>query len=209
MKIQQQNPTDKVWLDEKGVQIPFSRVTKIEIFKEKAAKKMIIGAQKLNSDILEFKALCAELCEEAFQKDLSAGKAPTKGGYTLYNFDRSVKIERQINEAIQFDENHIGAAKEKFDAFLKEGTVGVDEMVRNLIMDAFSSNKKGKLDSKKIMSLLSYKQRIDEKKYPQFHEALNLIEQSIRRPDSKTYYRIWFKNEGEQYTSIDLNFSNI
>lgn len=197
------------WNDEKGVAIPANRVTKTEKVKEKLSTKIAKGALKLSEDLIAFKTACKEACEKAYQKDLEAGKTSTKGGYTLYNFDKSVKIERTMNEAITFDENIIGAAKEKFDQFLQEGTVGVDEMVRSLIMDAFSSNKKGKLDSKKIMSLFSYKERISEKKYPHYHEALKLIEEAIRRPDSKIYYRIWIKDGANEYQNIDLNFSSI
>lgn len=198
-----------MWNDEKGIAIPSNRVTKAEKFKEKASTGVAKKALKLSEDLIAFKTACKEACEKAYQKDLEAGKASTKGGYTLYNFDKSVKIERTMNEAITFDENIIGAAKEKFDEFLTAGTQGIDEMVRALIMDAFSSTRKGKLDSKKIMSLLSYKERINEKKYPAFHEALRLIEESIRRPDSKTYYRIWIKDNTNEYQNIDLNFSSI
>lgn len=207
--INQQKPDQKTWKDEKGMDIPYSRVTKTERYKETAAGRIAKQALALNADLAAFKKACAETCEAAYQKDLANGKAPVKGGYTLYNFDRSVKVERSMNEQIQFDENLIGAAKEKFDTFLQEGTNGVDDIIRQLIMEAFSSTRKGKLDSKKVMNLLSYKERISEKKYPTFHEALSLIEQSIRRPDSRTYYRIWIKGDGGEYTNIDLNFSSI
>jgi hypothetical protein len=209
MQIKEQKSTDVFWIDEKGIQIPYKRTTKEERLKEKQSNKIAAAAIKIQESLLEFKKTCADACEKSYQADLKEGKASSKGGYTLFNFDKSIKIERSINENITFDENLIGAAKEKFDEFLKEGTEGVDEMVRALIMDAFSSNKKGKLDSKKIMGLLSYKERISEKKYPHYHEAISLIQQSIRRPDSKIYYRIWIKDDVNQYQTVDLNFSSL
>lgn len=213
MKITEQKTTEKTWLDEKGTQVPFNRVTKEERNKERAAARLVNAAIKAENSLKEFKELCAKECEKAYRADLAIGKVATrensKGGYTLYNFDRTIKIERSINESIAFDENMIGAAKEKFDTFLMEGTAGIDDMIRTLISDAFSNTRKGGLDTKKVLSLLGYRARISEKKYPQFHEALDLIEQSIRRPDSKTYYRIWVKDENGQYQNIDLNFSNI
>jgi hypothetical protein len=209
MKITEHKPSDKFWTDEKGVQIPVSRVTPTEKRKERSSAKLATEATRLNSALSKFKDACAAETEKAYQEDLKAGKAASKGGYTLYNFDRSIKVERSLNEMITFDENLIGAAKEKFDQFLTEGTAGVDDMIRQLIMDAFSSTRKGKLDSKKVMNLLTYKQRISEHKYPAFHDALNLIEQSIRRPDSRIYYRISVKDENGEYQNIDLNFSSI
>ena len=63
-----------------------------------------------------------------------------------------------------------------------------------------------KLDSKKVMSLLKYRNKISD---ALFQDALNLLEGSIRRPDSKTYFRIWVKANDGSYNLIDLNFSSI
>jgi hypothetical protein len=80
-----------------------------------------------------------------------------------------------------------------------------DEFVKELVDTAFS-NSKGALDAKKVLSLLKHRTKI---KNVLFQEALNLIEESIRRPDSKTYYRVWTKDEDGKYKNIDLNFSSI
>lgn len=209
MKIKEQKGENNMWIDEKNISIPYNRVTKNERLKEKLSVSVAKSAIALCNTLKEFKQKCMDACEKAYQAEFKEGKASAKGGFTLYNFDKSIKIERSINENITFDENLIAAAKDKFDEFLKSSTGGIDEMVQELIMSAFSSNKKGKLDSKKVLSLLSYKSRIKETKYPAFHEALNLIEQSIRRPDSKTYFRIWIKDENNEYQNIDLNFSSL
>lgn len=209
MKIKEQKGENNMWIDEKNISIPFNRVTKNERLKEKLSVNIAKAAIKLQDELTEFKQKCIDSCEKAYQAELKEGKASTKGGFTLYNFDKSIKIERSINETITFDENLIGAAKDKFDEFLKSSTGGVEDMIQELIMSAFSSNKKGKLDAKKVMSLLSYRSRIKAEKYPAFHEALNLIEQSIRRPDSKTYFRIWIKDDNNEYQNIDLNFSSL
>lgn len=208
MKVNEQKTADKMWQDEKGTRVPVDRVHQNERFKEKAACKIAREALKTNNALEKFKTLCVELTEKAYQEDLKANKAPTKGGYTLYNFDRSIKIERSLNERIEFDDNLIKTAKEKFDDFLQAGTGSVEEVIRQMIMDAFSNTRKGKMDTKKVLHLLSYRDRISAEKYPTFHQALNLIEESIRRPDSKTYYRISIKQDGE-YKSVELNFSNI
>ena len=56
------------------------------------------------------------------------------------------------------------------------------------------------------MSLLKYRSKIDN---PLFQEALKLLEQSIRHPDSKRYFQIYVRNSEGAYDNIDLNFSNI
>ena len=200
-----------MWTDEKGISIPFSRITKPEKIKETNAAKILKEARKANEGLNAFKVLVTDLIAEAFEADLKEGKVAKegKGNYLLYSFDRSVKVEVSVNERIEFDENTIGAAKEKFEQFLTDGTNGIDEMIRQLILSAFETARKGKLDTKKVMSLLAYRSRISETKYPAFHEALKLIEDSIRRPDSKTYYRVWVKDDAGQFQTVELNFSAI
>lgn len=205
------NSKNDFWTDEKGISIPASRITKAEKLKEKNAAKIVKEAALINKALKAFKDLITELIGEAYEMDLKEKKVAEngKGNYVLYSFDRSIKVEVNINERIEFDENLIGAAKEKFEAFLTEGTNGVDEMIRELIRSAFETVRKGKLDTKKVLSLLAYRSRISEAKYPQFHEALKLIEDSIRRPDSRTYYRVWEKDQEGKYQALELNFSAI
>src|SRR5690606_379589 len=127
------------------------------------------------------------------------------GNFTWHNFDRSLKIEVSINERIQFDDLTITACKDKLNQLIDANNEGKVESIKDMVNDAFSTSR-GKLDAKKVMSLLKYKSRI---KAPVFQEAMVLLEESIRRPDSKVYFRIWKKNQDGKYENIDLNFSSI
>ena len=80
-----------------------------------------------------------------------------------------------------------------------------EDFIKQMITDAFSTTK-GKLDAKKVMSLLRYKSKV---KTPLFLEAMDHLENSIRRPDSKQYFRVFGKLEDGSYQLIDLNFSSI
>ena len=201
----------KTWTDEKGMEIPYSRITKLEKLTQRETKKLLKEAQKINLELSSFKEKVTEVAEHIWMeslKEAGSTKSNNKGNITIYNFDRSIKMEVKVSERIEFDEVLITAAKEKFDDFLDANTSGVDEMIRALIHDAFETVR-GKLDTKRVMSLVSYKSRIDAKKYPNFHQAIDLIERSIRRPSSKQYFRIWQKDEQGQYQNVDLNFSSI
>ena len=84
----------------------------------------------------------------------------------------------------------------------------LNEMIRQLILDAFSTSR-GRLDTKKVLGLVKYRQRVPANKYPQFHQAINAVEDAIRRPDSKLYFRIAERNDEGKYININLNFSSI
>jgi hypothetical protein len=128
-----------------------------------------------------------------------------KGNMTFFNFDRSIKIERSISEPMRFDELTIAAAKEQLDKFLEEAIESKFDFAKEMILTAFET-RRGQLDPKKIIPLTRYAEKVD---HPLFTEACKLIQKSIRRPDSKTYYRVWAKEDGDKHVAVELNFSNI
>lgn len=202
----------KQWIDESGLEIPVSRVTSLEKLKERKSEAITKQAEKIQQLLLALKEDIREASEEIYRKTLEENNIDSKdrkGNFTWHNFDRTLKIETAISERIDFDDATIAAAKIKFDLFLQENINGVDEMVRSVITDAFSTTR-GKLDAKRIMKLVSHRQRIPrQEKYSGFHEAIDLIEKSIRKPESKAYFRVFKKNTLGEYENIDLNFSSL
>ena len=196
-----------MWVDESGNKIPFNRLTAIEKNQEKQAAKIVKEAERLNGLIIAFKSDIKTICEKVYNDFMEAKSVnkPAKGNFTWFNFDRSIKIEVSINDRIEFDDLTMKACKEKFDEFLVLNLDEKQAFVKELINEAFSTSR-GKLDAKKVMSLMKYRTRIKD---TLFQEALDLLEQSIRRPDSRTYFRVWKKANDGQYKNIDLNFSSI
>lgn len=205
--IKQQKPSDKSWTDEAGNLIPYNRTTPVERLMEKEAAKMARKAVKLNADLSQFKREIRDTSEQVYASFLNEneGRKPSKGNYTWYNFDRSVKIEISINERIEFDEMTINLCKETLMDFIESNITGSDEFIKSLILAAFETSK-GKLDVKKVLSLKTHQSRIKDKRY---HEAMKLLDKAIRRPDSRTYYRIWLRNDKGDYNNIDLNISSL
>ncbi len=145
------------------------------------------------------------LSVSAFAEENKITRENYKGNFTWYNFDRSIKIERSVNEALQYDDQTIMAAKEILHEFLSSSIDSSKDFVKEMILTAFE-NKNGKLDPKKITPLTRHEKRVND---PRFTEACNLIKKAERRPDSKIYYRVWVKDVAGSYESIELNFSNI
>lgn len=202
-----QSSKDQMWLDESGYKIPFNRLTNIEKNQEKLAAKILKESERLNVQLCLFKDLVRTICEKVYREFMESKglNKPAKGNFTWFNFDRSIKVEVSINDRIEFDDLTMKACKEKFDEFLNQNIDQKQDFVKELINEAFSTSR-GKLDSKKVMSLMKYRTKIKD---TLFQEAFDLMEQSIRRPDSRTYFRVWKKAENGQYQNIDLNFSSI
>lgn len=208
--MKNQKSTDQFWTDETGTQIPYARTTKVERLMEKESFRIYKDAVKLNTELTAFKNRIKEICQEVhdaymLDKGNVVTKGKGKGNFNWFNFDRSIKIEVSITDRIEFDDLGITACKDKLDEFLNGNVESKDDAVKALILDAFN-NSKGSLDSKKVMNLLRYKSKI---KHQLFQEAMELLEGSIRKPDSKMYFRVWAKNEEGKYENIDLNFSSL
>lgn len=206
--VKQQKPADKNWMDEAGTVIPYNRTTKYEKVAEVGISKLAKRALAINSDLDAFKRDLKGTVEVLYQifVESNDGKETTKkGNVTLYNFDRSIKVEVAVNEPIHFDEEYIKLAKAELDSFLKESLKDVGSWIEPLIMAAFEKSR-GELDTDKVLSLKKHADRIKDERY---HKAMKYIDKAINRPTSKEYYRVWVRNATGQYQNIQLNFSAI
>lgn len=204
-----QKTSEKFWVDEQGLQIPIARITAHERLCEKELGKAFAKAKKLNVDLTKFKDEVQQLASDLYESFLLTHGKETigkgKGNMTFFNFDRSVKVEVSVNELITFDDNLIKLAKEELDGFLSSSISGTESFIKDLVLQAFETSR-GRLDTKKVLSLKKHSKRIKDERY---HEAMRLIDESIRHVDSKTYFRVWERDDKGEYQSIDLNFSSI
>lgn len=205
MNIKQQR--EKVWRDEQGAAVPTTHIMPIEKLKEKYAFQLATQAIKINAQLSTFRENIAAKCEEIYNKVMTAKerKKATKGNFTWYNFDGSIKIEVSINDRIEFDSLLIEKSKQKLLELVGESISADKQFIKELVLSAFQTSG-GELDKKKVLGLKKYAARITDKRY---QEAMRLIDESIRRPSSKVYYRVWVRDESGKYEAIDLNFSNI
>ncbi len=207
LKANIQKSTEKIWVDESGNQVQFSRLSQTEKLSERVAGKILQESIKLHNALSEFKEYIARASQEVYEmyyKERSL-TPDGKGNYTFYNFDRTIKVEININERIEFDEIGITAAKQLFDEFMSEQISTKLDIIKQLILDAFST-RNGKLDAKRIMNLIRYKIKIND---PKFARAIEMLEQSIRKPSSRQYFRVFQRQPGGEWEHIDLNFSSI
>jgi len=198
---------EKTWYDGQGIGVPLDRITKTEKLKERYSFKLASDAFNISRKLGEYKEQIRSMCHEVFttvMTDKEMQKA-TKGNFTWYNFNGSIKIEVSINENIEFDGMLIEKAKQKLLELVQEGISKDKQFLKELIVSAFQTSH-GKLDTKKIMALKKHAKRITDARY---HDAMALIDEAGKVNGSKTYYRVWVKDEHGQYQNIDLNFSSI
>lgn len=199
---------DLKWIDESGTVIPFNRITPTEKLFERSTAKILKGALVINKQLSDLKKTIQELSAEAFEAFMKSKEITkeSKGNFTWYNFNRSIKVEVSNSEPIKFDDLTILAAKDYLDQFLNENIESKNEFVKDMIKDAFSTQRNGQLDVKQVLKITKYKVRVGNEL---FTKACDCIIEAIRRPSSKTYFRIWLKDKNGKYQNIDLNISSL
>lgn len=200
-----QKNTSKTWLDHRGNEVPRDYVPKFDRYNEIQVSKIFNAAIKLNEQIARFKAMSYEIADALYAEMLrNANIAPSdrKGNYTLTSFDKSIRIEVNVNELIEFDEN-INLAQMKLQEFIENKTKGVDIDIVALVNQAFTT-RKGRLDKARIFGLFSLNIT-----HPLWQESMELIRKSINRNSTVRYMEISEKDENGRYIPIRLNFATI
>jgi hypothetical protein len=199
----------KVWKDPVGNIIPVDRVTPLERKKEKYAEKISKTALKVSEDLSSLKELIEKSSLEIYREvmeDRDVDLSKRKGNYTWYNFDKTIKVEIERSEKTDFDSFLIDACKTKLDSFLDTNVTTENQFIKQLILDAFQTTR-GRLDTQRVMSLLKYRSKIEDKL---FHSAMDDLENAITREFRKKYSRVWSKNqENGDWINIPLNYSDV
>ncbi|MFP5039421.1 DUF3164 family protein [Parasediminibacterium sp. JCM 36343] len=203
-RIAQQTKNDRFWRDENGTFVPYVRLTDIERVKEKTSFGLAKEAIAINKKLEDFKAKIRQECQCIYDAVMKDAK-PGKGGFTFYNFNATIKVEVQINERIDFDSLLIEKARQQLESFIGEAIKPQMAFVKDIVLEAFQK-KDGQLNPNSVLGLKKYTSKITDNRWD---EAMQLIDKSIHRPTSKTYFRVWVKNGHGEFESINLNFSSL
>ena len=87
---------------------------------------------------------------------------------------------------------------------ISEWSVGANENLRAIILDAFSVDKEGQLSTSRILSLRRIK--IDD---PRWHQAMEAISESLQVAVSKTYINFRRKNSEGKLVNIPINIAAV
>ena len=191
------------WRDAKGNLTPAELVKEIDKARDVLVHEWVERGRDLSKAISHFKeGIFGDV--QAFI-ELSAEKygakvGGNKGNVTLFSYDGKYKIQRAINESLQFDER-IQAAKVLIDECLNEWSEGSRPELKALIERAFNVDKEGNLNTSRILGL-----RRVEIQDSRWQNAMQAISESVQVVSSKAYVRLYERvGESEQYVPIALD----
>ncbi len=193
----------KVWIDHTGAEIPAKYVPSIKKKEDRTVSKIHQKALKLHNMLKEFKEEAIIMADDMYREMAMENKIMLDDkphNFTLFSFDKSIKIEMQVHNRIEFDST-IDFAQQKINEFLEEKTKGIDDELIVIIQSAFKTSR-GRLDAKKIMQLFSLKIN-----HPKWKEAMEILKNSMNINHTKRYLNIYAKDEEGKYKLVTLNFS--
>ncbi|MFT3750935.1 MAG: DUF3164 family protein [Agriterribacter sp.] len=211
MAVNIQTKKDK-WTDAAGNDVPQKFLLKSDKVKEAFAGKIYKQALAIEAQLNAFHEMMREASEAVLaivrnDYELKNGKAKkqTKGAFTWFNYDRSLKVESDVNDIVKWNTALLSEAHELLKEYIT-GEIGeTNVLIKGLVNEAFATSR-GEVDSRKIFQILKWEDKVNNKK---FSKACGLLKQAQTIDKTKLYMRVWEKQQDGQYRNINLNFSSL
>lgn len=199
---------DGNWLDDRGRPVPEQYIPAIDKKRDKLVeatfKKVVKLAEKIAETKVEIVGSIDKYLDEIAKENRV--RENWKGNILLQNFDKSLVIERRIDDHIGFDEK-LQMVKTIVDKWLNDRLDGIDENLGKVITQAFNVDKQGRVNTAMLMKLLHLEIEDSEWK-----KAMRMLKESIIVKSSKqsiNFRRKVKKDSGETWEVIVLNFNDV
>ncbi len=191
------------WVNGSGVPVERTRINKEEIVREKVVNKAIKQAVKVSESLIKFNEEVVQLVDDYLEMVAEQYGEHWQGAASITNFNQTERIDIKISKLIDFNE-HFAIAEKKIFSYIEDLTENLSGDIVSIIKVAFSRNKKGFIDPKKILELkkLNIKNKV-------WKEAMELIDKSIYIKATNRYINFWIKNKQGDWENIPLNFSKL
>lgn len=191
--------------DAQGRLVPEGQIRPIDQARDALVQELVAKARPLRTQLLEYRAkafadieaLC-ELSAEEYGVKLGG----RKGNVSLLSFDGRYKVLRAIDERLVFDER-LQAAKALIDECLREWTEGARPEVATLVQDAFKVDNAGNIRTGSVLGL----RRLDIRD-ERWTRAMTAIAEAVQVIGTKTYLRLYERDELGQYRPISLDIAS-
>lgn len=188
-----------------GHLVPTDKVKPIDKLRDDLVMGIVQSATALQTQLRQFKQQVAEeiaalVSVSAAEYDCKIGG--NKGNVTLTSYDGRYKVVRANSDSITFDER-LQAAKELIDECIRRWSKDTSPEVRALIQGAFQTDKTGKINTGRVLSL----SKLDIQD-AQWQQAMEAIRDSVTIMSSKLYFRIYVRvGNTEQWQPLTLDIA--
>jgi hypothetical protein len=195
------------WLDSKGNPVSEEYIPLLDRKRDSMVEKVFKKVKKLENDILSTKLEVIKEVDSYLAERAKAGKVKEawKGNICLETFDGSKKINRSMDDLISFNEQ-LQMVKTVIDEWISDRLTGIDDSLAKVIRQAFSVDKRKRINTSSIMKLLQL-----DIKDSKWQKAMNLLKDSIVVTSTRMYLTFSEKiqnGSGESWRSLCLDFAS-
>lgn len=190
------------WQNAEGALVHESLVKDVDRARDELVKSLVTMGKQQSARLSEFKrdameaiASFVELSAQSY--DVKVGG--NKGNVTLYTFDGKFKVLRAIQERMECDER-VQAAQALIHECMDDWGKNARRELKALIDRAFKLDEEGKANVNKLLEL----RRVDIKD-ERWQRAMQAIGESLQVVGSKSYIRLYERDENGQYQPIPLD----
>lgn len=198
---------DGNWLDDRGRPVPEQYIPATDKKRDQLVERTFKKVVKLSEKIAETKCEIVGSIDKYLDELAKENRVREnwKGNILLQNFDKSLCIERRIDDNIGFDEK-LQMVKTIVDKWIAGRLDGIDENLGKVITQAFNVDKQGRVNTAMLMKLLHLEIEDSEWK-----KAMRMLKESIIIKASKqsiNFKRKVKKDSGEIWETVVLNFND-
>lgn len=188
-----------------GHLIPIDLVSDIDRARTDIVTEIAEAAKVMSGMLSEYKQRCmgdilafVEMSAEKYGKNIGGAK----GNITLTTFDGRYKIQLAVQRRIAFNER-LQIARNILEELLVEWSEDVRPEVKAIVLAAFDMDTEGNISVAKVIGL----RRLNISD-PRWLEAMLAIGDSIERPTSKDYIRVYERERNGEYRAISLDVAS-
>lgn len=187
-----------------GHLVPKSKIKAFDLERNNVVIDIVNKAKELRAVMSNFKTDAegdAEAFVELSAEEYGVSLGGKKGNVTLTSYDGSMQIKIAVQDQIVFDER-LQIAKILVDECIHSWTENSNDNIKALVEHAFQTDKEGKINVARIYSLLRLD--IDDKNW---EKAMKALRDSMQVASSKSYMRIYERDEKGKYQQISLDMA--
>lgn len=202
-----ETPVTTYMTDSQNRLVPVSMVKEIDKLRDGLVRNIVRRAEEASRILRIFKedafsemAAFVELSAKEYDREMGG----EKGNITLVSYDGKFKVCRAVAENLAFDER-LQVAKGLVDECIQDWSGGSRPELLVLINDAFQVDRKGYVNTKRIMSLRKF--AIED---PRWQKAMAAINDSLTVESSSVYLRVYERIEGtDKWRQLPLDLAGV
>ena len=190
---------------QQGRLVPEKLISQLDKERDELVRLLAEEGMKLSAELAAYKARAVAATQQFIDRsaaEYAAKLGGDKGNITMSTYDGRLRITLTTHDRMQFDER-LQVAKALIDACVRRWTKNANANARMLIQDAFKVDRRGRLDTGRLLALRKLK--IDD---DQWKEAMRALSDAITVTRSRQYLRLQRRREGDGgYEPIHLSIA--